>query len=746
MQNTTISDLNSGGAGGGRRPRTTSANRFNSGGGAHNAWSNVAKGHAITSQSQPQTLNKNAWGVHTSGALDSPVSIKRGHKRGAVINKWNDGQQDSGLADDQESKIDISKAYQACLNKYNLVSTSSSDHNQPPLGSSCDIVGSNCGIYVTEVHSTNQFLGIENNKELKISFQSLKKLLEQSAEGNIDTPTRKIQHQANKTGTVLNSFVCVNDASEGLSRGFVVSITNQICDVYLIDWGYINEYHLGDVWTLSAPAIGFCRPLARLFEIAGAPTDLPFPEGLTLPALFHVKVMAHNPKNVATVVKVKYRGRDLIDYYYEPGLIKQSEEQSSGTQKTPRGTDQWAPKSTLPSPTVGTPNTVQGVAGGAVGVVVMTPAVAAGASPGGQNLAGGGGDESSSATNSVVEEWLMNTADEQFSHFDEGPPSPTDDEDLANLMEQFELGDSVSAVHPNTSPPHPQQGLLNQTATHHVAPHQYPAAHPNFNSTPQNNFSNSNNYYQNTNQYGRNNHQNRGAPDQQQYFDGGSPRDFPKNITSISSKLNIKAGSNVKILISYVVLPTFFNFIPINQTTNKFREQLKVLLNSCFTSQSRRNIDIESSSGQPVSRPGQYFVSKIRGDLRRVTVKLGHACLEKNKFVKIQDVDFGGELIARIDEVFQIPEESVEALKNVPVLRCNGSMNGLHPNSTTRRWSPEQCQSFRQLTEHNILDATVARVTLSPQMSVPYYNFDLYFSSGNQLSIADIMRAFEYAS
>ncbi len=33
---------------------------------------------------------------------------------------------------------------------------------------------------------------------------------------------------------------------------------------------------------------------------------------------------------------------------------------------------------------------------------------------------GGGGDESSSATNSVVEEWLLSTADEQISHFDEG--------------------------------------------------------------------------------------------------------------------------------------------------------------------------------------------------------------------------------------------------------------------------------------------------------------------------------------
>merc|ERR550532_1938192 len=258
----------------------------------------------------------------------------------------------------------------------------------------------------------------------------------------------------------------------------------------------------------------------------------------------------------------------------------------------------------------------------------MTPAVAAGASPGGQNvavgganLAGGGGDESSSATNSVVEEWLMNTADEQFSHFDEGPPSPTDDEDLANLMEQFELGDSVSAVHPNTSPPHHQQGLLNQTATHHVAPHQYPAAHPNFNSTPQNNFSNSNNYYQNTNQYGRNNHQNRGAPDQQQYFDGGSPRDFPKNITSISSKLNIKAGSMVQILISYVVLPTFFNFIPINQTTNKFREQLKTILNNVVTNPSRKTLLPDPLTGVLAVSQGQFFVAKVRGEIRRVTVK-----------------------------------------------------------------------------------------------------------------------------
>ena len=237
---------------------------------------------------------------------------------------------------------------------------------------------------------------------------------------------------------------------------------------------------------------------------------------------------------------------------------------------------------------------------------------------------------------------------------------------------------------------------------------------------------------------GRNNSANR-TPDQ---LDGGSPR----NMTSISSKLDIKTGSNVKILISYVVLPTFFNFIPINQTTNKFREQLKTLLNSFITSAGKKGIDSDPNTGQPVVFPGQYFVSKIRGEVRRVTVKPGHQLLEKNKFVKIQDVDYGGEIIARCNEVFKIPEQSAEAIKNIPVLRCNGSMNGLHPNSTTRRWSPEQCQSFRQLTESNIMDATVARVTLSPQMSVPYYNFDLYYSHGNQFSIADIMRAFEYAS
>ena len=324
-----------------------------------------------------------------------------------------------------------------------------------------------------------------------------------------------------------------------------------------------------------------------------------------------------------------------------------------------------------------------------------------------------------------------------------GPPSPTDDEDLANLMEQFELGDSVSAVHP---PPTnlPTAALVAHPHLHHHHHHQHPMNQPNFPSQNTHNFNNSH-YY--NNQQGRSNHPpNRG---QDAFpFDGGSPRDLSKNVTSISSKLNIKAGSNVKILISYVVLPTFFNFIPINQTTNKFREQLKALLNSFFTSPSRRVIDSDPTTGQPIAWPGQYFVSKIRGELRRVTVKLGHACLEKNKFVKIQDVDYGGELVARFDEIFKIPDENVEALKSIPVLRCNGSMNGLHPNSTTRRWSPEQCQSFRQLTESNILDATVARVTLSPQMSVPYYNFDLYFATGNhnQLSIADIMRAFEYAS
>ena len=79
-----------------------------------------------------------------------------------------------------------------------------------------------------------------------------------------------------------------------------------------------------DVWPLSREAFEFCQPLAKLFEIAGSPTDIPFPEGLALPALFHVKVMTQKRNELeAIVVKVKYRGRDMIDYYYEPGLLKQ---------------------------------------------------------------------------------------------------------------------------------------------------------------------------------------------------------------------------------------------------------------------------------------------------------------------------------------------------------------------------------------------------------------------------------------
>ncbi len=288
-------------------------------------------------------------------------------------------------------------------------------------------------------------------------------------------------------------------------------------------------------------------------------------------------------------------------------------------------------------------------------------------------------------------------------------------------MEEFDLGDSVSAVvHHPTNPP-------SSSAT------------PNFGAAANANPP-----------YGGNftNHQPVGRaqlrPEQSQQRDN-SARDPANNITSISSKLNIKAGTSVKILISHVVLPTFFNFIPINQTTNKFREQLSTLLNNIITNPLKQSLKLESSQ-QLSSVSGQYFVALLRGQVRRVTVKLGHQSLEKNKFVKLQDVDYGGEVVLHCNDVFQVPDENAELLKSIPVLRCNGSMNGLHPNSATRRWSPEQCQSFRQLTESNILDATVARVTLSPQMSVPYYNFDLYFSNGNQLSIADIMRAFEYAS
>ena len=151
------------------------------------------------------------------------------------------------------------------MNKYSNLFPESC--RQDALVSSLDKIGSSCSIYVTEISSPNLFLGIENNQELKQSFQKLKKQLQLNFDSQIQQQnSNKSIRQARIT---QNTFVCVNDRSEGVSRGFVVSITNQICDVYLIDWGYINAYPIQEVWGLPSYAIGFCRPLARLFEIAG---------------------------------------------------------------------------------------------------------------------------------------------------------------------------------------------------------------------------------------------------------------------------------------------------------------------------------------------------------------------------------------------------------------------------------------------------------------------------------------------
>ena len=137
------------------------------------------------------------------------------------------------------------------MNNYNKLSSSRRDDTQPisDLGALNDFnVGSSCSIYVTEISSPNLFLGIENNKQLKQSFQTLKRKLEQCARGFNEEnqgPASANVYGSESLQSVLGSFVCVNDPAEGFSRGFVVSNVNQICDVYLIDWGYINTYQVG---------------------------------------------------------------------------------------------------------------------------------------------------------------------------------------------------------------------------------------------------------------------------------------------------------------------------------------------------------------------------------------------------------------------------------------------------------------------------------------------------------------------
>lgn len=216
---------------------------------------------------------------------------------------------------------------------------------------------------------------------------------------------------------------------------------------------------------------------------------------------------------------------------------------------------------------------------------------------------------------------------------------------------------------------------------------------------------------------------------------------------SISSLLQIKAGSTIQIFISYVVLPTFFNFIPINSVSTGLREKLTSLLTNVITDAAKTAIRTEPNSGRPVFTIGQFFVASVRGEPRRVTVKPGHTALEQKGLLKLQDVDYGGEVVIRSELVYNIPSDVYASVATIPVLRCNGSITALHPNSANRRWTPEQCQVFRHLTENCLLTATVIKVSMSPQMSVPYYNFELFTAEEkNVVAISDVMRAFEYAA
>ena len=98
-------------------------------------------------------------------------------------------------------------------------------------------------------------------------------------------------------------------------------------------------------------------------------------------------------------------------------MFLQAEEAGSGpiNPKSPPGGTVTAPPAWGPKNTINT-NPSQGGAADAATYVVG----AAGAVAPVPNVTVAVGDESNSGTNSVVEEWLMNTADEQFSHFDEG--------------------------------------------------------------------------------------------------------------------------------------------------------------------------------------------------------------------------------------------------------------------------------------------------------------------------------------
>ena len=144
----------------------------------------------------------------------------------------------------------IFQAYHSCVSNYSKIISSRRNDGQTinELDALEDFnVGSSCSIYVTEISSPNLFLGIENNKQLKLSFQSLKKKLEICARGlqggNQSGDFAPVVGQETLQNP-LGCFVCVNDQAEGFSRGYVVSNVNQICDVYLIDWGYINTYQV----------------------------------------------------------------------------------------------------------------------------------------------------------------------------------------------------------------------------------------------------------------------------------------------------------------------------------------------------------------------------------------------------------------------------------------------------------------------------------------------------------------------